>query len=120
MRRAMIICSTTCLRDLTILFPISFVLPFCLDITKIKKLVVSLIDDIEQLTGTRDAIFSPKRNPNTRALLFNNYRFAQLNKTLNCQKCGAVNCDSCILKFNNNDPIRLLPNYAVIFILGSR
>ena len=158
MRRAVVICSTTYLRDLAIdsiisyfldsgyhsdalqeaksralcldrnmllepdrspptnnvvSKPLCFVLPYSLDVIKIKKLVFSLIGDIEQLTGTRKVIFSQKRNSNTSALLFNKYGFAQASNILSSQKCGTVNCDSCILKFSNNDPIRLLPNFVI-------
>ena len=78
--------------------PLCFVLPFSREVPKIKELVSSLLDDIELLTGTRNVIFSQKRNHNTSALLFNKYGFAQEDTILLSQKCGAANCDSCVLK----------------------
>ena len=90
-----------------------FVLPYCSEVTQMKTVVTTLLDDIEQLTGTRNIIFSQKRNPNTSALLFNKYGFAQDNKYLVNQKCGSVNCDSCDLKFADNSPIPLLPNFII-------
>ena len=93
--------------------PLCFVLPYSVDVIKVKQLIASLTDDIEQLSGTRKIIFSQKRNQNTSSLLFNKYRFAQENIILDSQRCGTANCDSCQLKFDNNDPIRLLPNFVI-------
>ena len=93
--------------------PLCFVLPYCVEVIQLKRIISTLLDDIEQLTGTREIIFSQKRNPNTSALLFNKYGFAQNNTLLLNQKCGSVNCDSCVLKFDNNSPISLLPNFVV-------
>lgn len=93
--------------------PLCFVLPFCSEVLKIKELVSTLINDIEHLTGTKNIIFSQKRNCNTSGLLFNKYWFAQDDGILASQKCGGVNCNSCVLKFNTNDAINLLPNFTI-------
>ena len=84
--------------------PLCFVLPYCSEVTQMKTVIATLLDDIEQLTGTRNIIFSQKRNPNASALLFNKYGFAQDNEYLVNQKCGSGNCDSCVLKFDDNSP----------------
>lgn len=93
--------------------PLCFVIPYSLDVMKIKELIASLADDIEQLSGTRKIIFSQKRNHNTSSLLFNKYGFSQKNNILESQRCGTASCDSCQLKFVNNDPIRLSPNFVI-------
>ena len=93
--------------------PLVFVLPHCAEVTQMRNIVNTLLDDIEQLTGTREIIFSQKRSPNTASILFNKYGFAQNNLPLLNQKCGSRNCDSCVLKYDHNEPIRLLPNFVV-------
>ena len=93
--------------------PLCFVLPFSVDISKIKCFIGSLAKDIESLTGTDQIIFSYKRNPNTSSLLFNKYGFSQSNKVFMSQKCGRSNCSSCQLKFPTNKPIHILPNFTL-------
>ena len=93
--------------------PLCFVLPYSVDVLNIKKLVHSLSDDIKTLTGTSSIIFSQKRNPNTSALLFNKYGFAQDKIVYTSQQCGAANCNSCQLKFTNNEPFNILPNFTL-------
>ena len=46
-------------------------------------------------------------------MLFNKYGFAQDDTILSSQKCGKTNCNSCVLKFDNNDPIELLNNFSI-------
>ena len=94
--------------------PLCFVLSYSVDVAFLKNFVLNLSDDIYSLTGTRLIIFSQKRNNNTSSLLFNKYGFAQNSVLLDSQRCGARNCGSCSLKFPNNDPINILPNFNLI------
>ena len=91
--------------------PLCFVVPYSLDVEKVKEFVHSLSTDIYTLTGSRQVIFSQKRNRNTGSFLFNKYGFAQLSISLPSQKCGANNCSSCALKLPNNNSIQILPQF---------
>ena len=93
--------------------PLCFVLPYSFDQLAIKKFVYACMDDIKVLTGANRVIFAQKRNRNTAALLFNKFGFAQNTVSLPNQKCGIVNCDSCILKSNNNIPVTLKNGFKI-------
>ena len=93
--------------------PVCFVLTHSKDVLAVKYFVRSLTDDIELLTGSNNIIFSLKRNLNTGSLLFDKYGFAQNSPILQSQKCGVTNCGSCRLKFPDNKPINLLPNFTI-------
>ena len=84
-----------------------------MDVEKLKEFVHSLSTDIYTLTGSRQVIFSQKRNRNTSSLLFNKYGFAQVSISLLSQKCGATNCSSCGLKLPNNNTIQILPQFCL-------
>jgi hypothetical protein len=92
---------------------IVFVLTHSVDVSKIKHLINTCLEDIKSLTGASRVIISQKRCPNTASLLFNKFGFAQLKIVFQNQKCGVGNCASCQLKFSNTDPINLLPDFCV-------
>ena len=78
--------------------PLVFVLPFSVDVGLIKKFISKFEKDIQLLTGVNSVVFSFKRNANIGSILFNKFGFAQLKLPLTSQKCGGINCSSCILK----------------------
>ena len=78
-----------------------------------KKLIKSYTNDIKTLTGTDKVFFSSKQNRNVAFLLFNKYGFAQTTKNLVNQKCGSVNCNSCTMKFDSNNPVILKNGFKI-------
>ena len=78
--------------------PLVFVLPFSVDVRSIRQYISQFEKDIQLLTGVNSVVFSFKRNANTSSMLFNKFGFAQSKLSFTSQKCGGVNCSSCMLK----------------------